>query len=237
MISFRQGDLLCLVLFILMTGMGMIGTGCLKISSSSRSSDNSPAEETAGGGEEAPEQGGEEDRAPDPFIVALGDSLTTGVALPARAPYPARVATITGMRVVNAGVSGESACAGAKRAGSAMSSRPATVLILFGTNDVIAGHDLNNSKECLRQMIRNAFGAGARPILGTIPPMRGEMANLNARVNEMNGHIRALAGEEGCRLVDVHGQFGNGEGLLLPDGFHPNETGTQLIAFAFADAL
>ena len=224
----------CLGFFILLVGIGMIGAGCLGSSSSSGSSGTNPDADTADGAidvDDVPEP------EPDPFIVALGDSLTTGMAMPGRPPYPARVASITGRRVVNAGVSGESACAGSKRAGAAVSSGPAAVLILFGTNDVIAGHNLSKSKECIRSIIRTVSTSGARPILGTIPPMRDAVEHLNAIVNEMNDHIRALAGEEGCRLVDVNQQFGDGEGLLLPDGFHPNETGTQLISFAFADAL
>ena len=67
--------------------------------------------------------------------------------------------------------------------------------------------------------------------------MIGDMSVLMTRVDEMNGYIHSLASEEGVALVDVAAEFGSGEGLMLVDGYHPNATGTQTIAFAFAGAL
>ncbi len=226
----------CLFLLLLITGMGLFGMGCNR-SSSSSDSKNDAAEQESEDNHSSSSGNSTQERAPSPVLVAWGDSLTTGIALPGRTPYPERVALITGMQVINAGVSGESACAGAKRASSVTRHSPRAVFILFGTNDVIAGHDLANSKECIRSMIRAAIGIGARPIVGTIPPMLGPMDHLNKRVDRMNRLIQEVAREERCRLVDLHRQFGDGSGLLLEDGFHPNEVGTQLIAFAFAESL
>ncbi len=110
-------------------------------------------------------------------------------------------------------------------------------MILFGTNDVLSGRDPAQSKECLRTMIQAVKRAGAIALIGTIPPMNGPKADLAPVVDELNGHIRAVASEEGARLVNVAGEFGDGSGMLLSDGFHPNDTGTQAIAFAFAEAL
>jgi lysophospholipase L1-like esterase len=46
-----------------------------------------------------------------------------------------------------------------------------------------------------------------------------------------------MADAEGVALVDLQGEFGEGAGLLIGDGLHPNDAGNQLIALAFNDAL
>ena len=214
-----------LVLLLMLSGLALSGVGCLD--SSSKSKDKAPAEEAE------PEAKEEKPRP----IVAYGDSLTTGDAAPGVTPYPARVADIKGTSVLNRGVNGQSSCAAANGADRPLANKPTFFLILVGTNDVLAGHQLDGSKECIRSMIHKARAAGAVPIIATIPPMIGDYETLMPKVDYLNGLIRELAGEEGVKLVDLAKQFRSGEGLLLPDGFHPNETGTQLIAFAFAEAF
>jgi acyl-CoA thioesterase I len=211
---------------LLMLGGLAAGAGCLD--SSSKSKDKAPAEE-----EQAPAAEGEKTRP----IVAYGDSITTGAAAPGVTPYPARVAGIKGTSVLNRGINGQSSCAAANGADGPLSSKPTVFLVLVGTNDVLAGHKLDVSKECIRTIIRKARSAGATPIIATIPPIIGDYAELMPDVNYLNGLIRDLAAEERVKLVDLARQFGSGEGLMMPDGFHPNETGTQLIAFAFAEAF
>lgn len=170
-------------------------------------------------------------------IVAYGDSLTTGEAAPGVTPYPARVAAIKGEKVINAGIGGIGACAAANGMDSVLSHKPKVVLILFGTNNVLAGQNLDTTRDCLLSMIREAKQAGAKPVIGTIPPMQGPKESLMPQVDYLNSLIRALAAAEGVALADLANEFGTGEGLLLADGYHPNETGTQAIAFAFAGAF
>jgi acyl-CoA thioesterase I len=197
-----------------------------------------PEEEApAEGGDASPEGSGEEAEDEPKQIVAWGDSLTAGSALPEAKPYPERLAEMKGEPVANGGIGGQSACRGVNRFDWILPHNPKMVLLLFGTNDVLSEHNLDNSKECLRIMIRRTKEIGAVPVIGTIPPMVGEKERLNGLVGEMNVRIRAVAAEEGIRLVDVAADFGNGEGLMLDDGFHPNDAGTEVIAVAFASAI
>jgi lysophospholipase L1-like esterase len=172
-----------------------------------------------------------------PPILAMGDSITTGEQLPDAAPYPARVAEIKARQVINAGRGGERACSGAKRMLANLSFHPDVVMILYGSNDVIGGWNLEESKECLRTMVQQCISLAAQPVLATIPPMIGPATNHMPRVEQMNELIRTLATEEGVPLVDLAAEFGAGESLLLPDGIHPNEAGTQIIAFSFSEAF
>ncbi len=48
----------------------------------------------------------------------------------------------------------------------------------------------------------------------------------------MNDHIDA----SGVAVAQVHAAFGDGSGLILPDGVHPNDVGQNVIAQAFAAA-
>ena len=66
---------------------------------------------------------------------------------------------------------------------------------------------------------------------------RRKLLGKTLRQIELSDRIRALAASEGARLVDLEKTFGTGEGLILPDGLHPNEAGNQLMAEAFADQL
>lgn len=213
---------------LLLLGCCLAASGCND--SSGSSSDRETEEEVQ---EEAKSSPGVVTRS----IVAYGDSITTGEEDPGSASYPSRLSQLIDETVVNRGEGGISACRASNSVDSILTRKPRIVLILLGTNDVLAYHVLATSKECLRNIVRQVRAVGGKPILATIPPMTGEMSILMTRVDEMNGHIRSLASEESVTLVDIAAEFGTGEGLMMADGFHPNATGTQTIAFAFADAL
>lgn len=217
-------------LILMLLGWVLAVSGC--DDSSSKKSEPEPEAE-----EEVQEETESENETVTRSIVAYGDSITTGEADPGSASYPSRLSKIIGETVENRGVGGISTCRASNNVDSILSRKPRIVLILLGTNDVLAYHVLATSKECLRNIIRQVRKAGGKPVIATIPPMTGDMDVLMSRVAEMNGHIRSLASEEGATLVDIAAEFDIGEGLMLADGFHPNATGAQIIAFAFAAVL
>ena len=74
--------------------------------------------------------------APGATIVAFGDSLTAGVGASSGADYPAQLASLTGYRVVNAGVSGETTAEGVKRLPAVLAKySPELLILLEGGND------------------------------------------------------------------------------------------------------
>ena len=230
---------------LLVLTLALFWSGCLLDSSSKSDVDpgpeppeeiEEPGEEDEPG-EEEPGDGEEDFFAGPPTIVAYGDSITRGSSLPTALPYPARVEAMVGRRVINESVPGEGTCRAASRVEVLQRYNADTVMIMYGTNDVLGNWNLRVSKECLRNVIRAVKAMGARPLLATIPPMIDEKERFMPAVEVMNEFIWELARQENVQVVDVFTEFGTGEGLFLPDGFHPNEVGTQLIAFMFAEAL
>ncbi|MBR6026113.1 MAG: transferrin-binding protein-like solute binding protein [Neisseriaceae bacterium] len=70
-------------------------------------------------------------------IVALGDSLTQGYGAQSNTAYPFVLQQITGQRVINKGVSGDTSADLLKRVPQIVDSRPSLVLLGIGGNDFL----------------------------------------------------------------------------------------------------
>lgn len=169
--------------------------------------------------------------------VALGDSVTDGNN-GGGAPYPPRLAAMTGKTVINHAGQGQSAAQSAGGLGGILSGdKPAAVLFSMGAVDIIGGRSVDDVIASLASVIHQAKANKSVPVIGTLPPMLYSHARFNGVVQSLNDAIRNLASSEGVRLADVAAKFGSGDGLIIDDGLHPNEQGNQLMAEAFNDAL
>ena len=169
------------------------------------------------------------------LVVCLGDSITQGYNC-AGAPYPSRIASLTGKTVLNYGVAGETSAYGKSIVSSALARHPGTVTIFFGANDV-HGHPASWTVSNLRSTIRAVKAAGARPIVATPLPQRGNWDSYNSRIKELASAIRSLAASEGITCVDLNAAFGSGAGYIQSDGLHLTDAGGALVARKFAAAL
>jgi len=170
-------------------------------------------------------------------IVALGDSIVQGVE-GGGAPWPARLAGLSGKTVINAGVGGEESGGALNRCASLLAThRPGYLLILTGANDAIMGSSTAAAVENIRAMVQTAKANGSVPVVATLLPMIGEHGIFDGAARRISAGLRTLADAEGVALVDLQSEFGEGAGLLIGDGLHPNDAGNQLIALAFNDAL
>jgi acyl-CoA thioesterase I len=91
-------------------------------------------------------------------IVALGDSLTAGLGLPANAAFPARLEqalTAKGMAVeiTNAGVSGDTASAALARLDWSVPEGTDAVIVELGANDTLRGIDPKVTREALEGIV------------------------------------------------------------------------------------
>lgn len=116
----------------------------------------------------------------EPVVVFLGDSLTAGYGLEERQAYPVLVEQSLEkaghpVRIVNAGVSGDTTAAGLARLDWLLSQKPDVVVVGLGGNDGLRGLPLEQAEKNLREIVRRSQEAGARVLLlgMQIPPNYG----------------------------------------------------------------
>jgi acyl-CoA thioesterase-1 len=113
-------------------------------------------------------------------VVFLGDSLTAGLGLPADQAYPSLLARQLArdglpVRVINAGVSGDTTAGGLRRLPWLLAQHPAVVVVGLGGNDGLRGAAPADVERNLRAIALLARRAGARVLLlgMQIPPNYG----------------------------------------------------------------
>jgi lysophospholipase L1-like esterase len=104
-------------------------------------------------------------------IVAFGDSLTYGSgANSATQSYPAHLAKLTGLTVINKGIPGEISQQGLKRLSTVLNeTQPDLVILCHGGNDLIRKLGKAELKSNLDKMITLIKESGAQVILIGVP--------------------------------------------------------------------
>jgi lysophospholipase L1-like esterase len=106
----------------------------------------------------------------DGVILAFGDSLTYGTGVKQSQSYPAVLEELTGIKVVNSGVSGETTDEGLKRLPGVLDKVSPDLLILIeGGNDILRNSDLAQTKRNLASMIELAQQRGVQVVLLGVP--------------------------------------------------------------------
>ncbi|WII92519.1 arylesterase [Kingella negevensis] len=70
-------------------------------------------------------------------VLCLGDSLTAGYGAPEGTDYPTQLAEITGWKIINGGVSGDTSEQALGRLSGLMSQEPKLVIVSIGGNDFL----------------------------------------------------------------------------------------------------
>lgn len=175
--------------------------------------------------------------APDarPVVLCFGTSLTAGLGLASEAAFPALLqrkvdSAELGFRVVNAGVSGETAAAGLRRIDWLLQHPIAVLLLELGANDALRGQDLVAAKRNLQDIIdrTRARYPGVRVVVAGMeaPP------NLGRRyTREFRDLFVDLARENHAVLIPflLEGVAGRAD-LNQADGIHPTAAGTRIVA-------
>jgi acyl-CoA thioesterase I len=168
-----------------------------------------------------------------PLVVFLGDSLTAGFGLAEDQAYPAVLdrrldAEGTPVRVLNAGVSGDTTAGGVARLDWILKQKPDVVVVGLGANDGLRGLDLDQTEKNLREIVRRAKASGARVLLlgMMIPPNYGP--EYTERFREMYPEISE---DMDVPLVPflLEG-VGGVTDLNQSDGIHPTAKGHELVA-------
>lgn len=168
-----------------------------------------------------------------PLVVFLGDSLTAGLGLAQEEAFPAQLQSLAverevPLRVVNAGVSGDTSAGGRRRLPWLLQQRPDVVVVELGANDGLRGLPLEHTEENLRQIIAEILAAGSRVLLlgMQVPPNYGP--EYTRGFSEL---FPRMAEEFDIPLVPflLDGVAGRPE-LNLPDGIHPTAAGHRHMA-------
>lgn len=169
-----------------------------------------------------------------PLVAFLGDSLTSGWKLPAAQAYPAVLGRVLGekhrpVRILNAGVSGETAGQGGRRLPAVLRRKPDVLVVALGINDGLHGLPLEATESALRQIVESARAAGVRVLLAGMRIPSGKHGEEYAR--RFGEIYPRLAAEHKVPLVPflLEGVAGRRE-LNYPDGLHPNAAGHARLA-------
>ena len=165
-------------------------------------------------------------------IVALGDSLTAGLGLPADAAFPARLERALAQKgiaaeVVNAGVSGDTTADGLSRVDWSVPDDTDAVILELGANDALRGLDPAQVRANLDAILKR-LTARKLPVL--LAGMRAP-PNLGADYAKAFDAIYPdLAGAHGALLYPF---FLDGvaaeRSLNQGDGLHPTAAGVDVI--------
>ena len=178
-----------------------------------------------------------------PLVVFLGDSLTSGWKLPEDEAWPALVArALAGrgraIRVINAGVSGDTAAKALARLPEVLEHRPDVLVVAVGTNDALLGLPLGATEKTLDRIVALAQAARARVLLvgvrigtGEKAPRVGVAAGDVGQARRLGDLYPRLAAARRLSLVpDLLAGVAGEPALLFPDRLHPNAAGHRRLA-------
>jgi acyl-CoA thioesterase I len=171
------------------------------------------------------------DRAP--LVIFLGDSLTAGYGLSSDLAFPNLLAAEmekdgTPIRIVNAGVSGDTTSGALDRLDWLLAQKPDVLVVGLGANDAFRGQPVARIAANLRTIVEKSQRAGARVlILGMRVP-----TNFGPDYTKAFAGLYAdVARQTHAALVPflLDGVGGRPE-LNLDDGIHPNAEGQKITA-------
>ncbi|ODS00636.1 arylesterase [Methyloceanibacter methanicus] len=165
-------------------------------------------------------------------IVVLGDSLTAGYGLPNDEAFPSQLEAALRkrghkVRVVNAGVSGDTTAAALRRLDWALTGDADAVIVELGGNDALQGLPPGATKNALSEILEKLEAKGLPVLLAGMEAPR----NLGKEYVTAFGAIYpALAARYSVLLYPffLEGAALNAE-LMQKDGIHPNGKGVTVI--------
>ncbi|MFT5659733.1 MAG: acyl-CoA thioesterase-1 [Sulfurimonas sp.] len=165
-----------------------------------------------------------------PLILAFGDSTTFGYGAKCESSYPRQIEKKTGLKVINAGVTGEASSQGLKRLPSSLQENPDLVILCHGTHDLYNRRSTTELKDNLLAMIKLIQENGAKILLVGIPNFGLLSNDIHSLYNEVAAETGVLFEENILRNILT-------SNLLKTDYIHPNAAGYEMMADAFIEIL
>lgn len=163
-------------------------------------------------------------------ILAFGDSLTYGYGASTAQSYPVQLSQLLGMKVINAGISGEKSKQGLERLSALLDEhQPQLLLLCHGGNDVLKKQNLDRMKENLANMIEMAQSRDIQVVLISVPEASLFLPDIK-QYQELAEQYKIPL--ENDIIKDVLKKPS-----LHSDAIHPNAQGYRLIAEAVYELL
>lgn len=165
-------------------------------------------------------------------ILVLGDSLSAGYGLTTAEAFPAQLEQALrqsglAVRVINAGVSGDTTAGGLARLDWALSNRPQLVIVQLGANDALRGLDPEQARANLDAILTRLQSEGV-PVL-----LAGMRAPRNLGPDYYTKFDRIYSDLAGKHQVALDPFFLEGVALRpelnQSDGLHPNAQGVAVV--------
>ena len=166
----------------------------------------------------------------DATILAFGDSLTHGNGAKSEESYPAVLAQLTGMKVVNAGISGEESAAGLKRLPELLSEHTPELLILcHGGNDFLRKKSIGKLEANLKEMIQMARAKDIAVVLLGVPKPGLFLSSADVYEKIAESHDVLFIEDMVAEIL--------ADNSLKSDTVHPNKRGYQVMAETIYEKL
>lgn len=168
-------------------------------------------------------------------VLALGDSLTQGVGTssPAHA-WPAVFERLSGWRMVNGGVSGDTSDMALARLPALLGEhRPQLVIVSIGGNDFLHQQSGAATRDNIRAIVQQSQSAGAQVLLVAEP-----QPSIAAALGRVSDHpmFAELAKELRVPLLENAWSDILSDEKLRSDRIHANDAGYEQFARALLDA-
>lgn len=167
-------------------------------------------------------------------VLALGDSLTFGYGAPSDAAYPKQLARITGWRITNGGVSGDTSAQALARLPDLLAEQPKLILLGIGGNDFLRKVPEAETRANISTIIERAQAANIPVVLIGVP-----RPSLGALVGSLSDHplYEDLAVQYRIPLLSDAWATILGDAKLRSDQIHANAEGYLKFAEIMADFL
>jgi len=165
-------------------------------------------------------------------ILVLGDSLTAGYGLEQKNSFPAQLEKSLlskgyAVKVINAGVSGDTSAGGLSRLDWSLADQPRIVVVELGANDALRGLNPSETYANLDTIINRLKSAGCIVVLAGMQAPR----NLGPEYyNEFDQIYPTLAKRYKLLFYPFFLEgVATDRDLNQADGIHPNAAGVRLI--------
>lgn len=173
---------------------------------------------------------------PGSTVLALGDSITFGTGAAPETSYPTVLAQLTGWKIVNAGIPGDtSAGALARLPGLLQEHAPQLVIVGIGGNDFLRRFPTAETRANIRAICQQAAAGGAQVLLVGIPEANmlaavGRSLSDHAMYEELAKELKIPLHAQGWAKV-----LGNPD--LRSDPIHANAQGYAEFAQGLGQTL